>query len=103
VTCPCLPTPSTPAGQAFGNAYQTANNSPPGTYSAQAYDATNFILAAIRAGNTTSTAINSYLASHSYTGMVGTLRFNAKGEINSPAVEAYQVQNGTINPVGLIS
>jgi branched-chain amino acid transport system substrate-binding protein len=103
VTCPCVPTPSTPAGQAFANAYQAANNAPPGNYSAQAYDATNFILAAIRAGNTTSTAINSYLASHSYTGIVGNLKFNTQGEINSPRVEAYQVQNGTITPVGLIS
>lgn len=103
VTCPCLPTPSTPAGQAFASAYQAANNTAPGTYSAQGYDAANFILAAIKAGNTSAKAINSYLASNSYTGVAGPLKFNSQGEINAPQVEAYQVQNGALTPVGLVS
>ncbi|HEX6477188.1 MAG TPA: branched-chain amino acid ABC transporter substrate-binding protein [Acidimicrobiales bacterium] len=103
VTCPCVPTPSTPAGQAFTTAYQSAANTAPGTYSAQGFDAANFILAAIRAGNTSGKAINSYLARHSYNGVLGTLRFNAQGEINAPPVEAYQVQNGSFDPVGVTS
>ncbi len=103
VTCPCVPTPSTPAGQAFASAYQGANNAAPGTYSAQGYDAANLILAAIKAGNTTGKAINSYLATHSYDGVTGTLKFNPQGEISAPQIEAYEVQNGALTPVGVIS
>jgi branched-chain amino acid transport system substrate-binding protein len=103
VTCPCVPTPSTPAGQAFATAYQAANNTAPGTYSSQGYDAANFILAAIRAGNTSGKTINSYLASHSFNGVTGTIKFASNGQITPPQIEAYQVQNGTINPVGVIS
>jgi branched-chain amino acid transport system substrate-binding protein len=103
VTCPCVPTPSTPAGQAFATAYQAAANTAPGTYSAQGFDAANFILAAVRAGNTSGKAINSYLASHSFDGVTGTLKFDSQGEINAPQIEAYQVQNGSLNPTGVIS
>jgi branched-chain amino acid transport system substrate-binding protein len=103
VTCPCVPTPSTPTGQAFASAYQAAYNTAPGTYSAQGYDAANFILAAIKAGNTSGKAINSYLTSHSYSGVTGTIKFDSQGQVTPPAIEAYQVQNGTINPVGVIS
>jgi branched-chain amino acid transport system substrate-binding protein len=103
VTCPCVPTPSTPAGQAFATAYQAANNTAPGTYSAQGYDAANFILAAIKAGNTSGKAINSYLTSHSYSGVTGNIKFDSQGQVTPPAIEAYQVQNGTINPLGVIS
>lgn len=103
VTCSCVPTPSTPAGQAFATAYQSAAGTAPGTYSAQGYDAANFILAAIRAGHTTGKAINSYLARHSYDGVIGTLKFNPQGDINAPPIEAYQVQNGSLDPVGMIS
>lgn len=103
VTCPCVPTPSTPAGQAFASSYQAAANTAPGTYSAQGYDAANFILAAIRAGNTTGKTINSYLSSHSYDGVTGTLKFNSQGEVNAPQIEAYQVQNGSLNPMGVVS
>jgi branched-chain amino acid transport system substrate-binding protein len=103
VTCPCVPTPSTPEGQAFASAYQASTNAAPGTYSAQGYDSANFILAAIRAGNTSGKAIDSYLASHSYVGVTGTLKFNSQGEVSAPQVEAYQVQNGALNPTGVIS
>ncbi len=103
VTCLCVPTPSTPAGQAFAAAYKSSADTTPGAYSAQGYDAANFILAAVRAGNTSGKAIDSYLASHSYDGVTGTLKFNSRGEIKVPQIEAYQVQNGSLDPAGVIS
>ena len=103
VTCPCIPTPSTPEGQAFAAAYQSASGAAPGTYSSQGYDAANFILAAIRAGNTSGKAINSYLASHTLNGVTGTIKFASNGQITPPEIEAYQVQNGSINPLGVVS
>ena len=51
VTCPCLPPDQAPE---FAAAYKKAYNSDPATYSAEAYDAANVFLAAIKAGKTSS-------------------------------------------------
>ena len=50
------------------SAYRAAYGTPPAIYSGEAYDATNFVLAAIKSGATTPSAINTYLASNSWTG-----------------------------------
>lgn len=102
ITCPCVPTPSTPSGQAFAAAYQAAYHAAPGTYSTQGYDSANMILAAIRAGNRSGKAIDSYLASHSYDGVNGMIKFDSRGEITAPQIDMYQVQNGSIASLGVV-
>ena len=74
--------------------------STPGLYSVEAFDAANIFLAAIKAGNTTRSAIQTYLGTVNYQGLAKTYSFTSTGELaGSAIVYAYQVKNGVI--VGL--
>jgi branched-chain amino acid transport system substrate-binding protein len=68
----------------------------PAIYSAEAYDATNFVLAAIKAGNTTPTAINDYLSSNSFQGVTKTINFLPDGNVSVGTIYMYKVENGKI-------
>ncbi|HWG73663.1 MAG TPA: branched-chain amino acid ABC transporter substrate-binding protein [Acidimicrobiales bacterium] len=103
VTCPCGDVTGTTAGQAFTSAYQAAFHVAPGTYSAEGYDAANIILTAISGGSTTASAINSYLASHTFPGITKTVKFDASGDISGGGIYAYQVKAGSIVSLGLVS
>ena len=102
-TCACGDVSGTPAGAAFVKAYQSAFNTAPGTYSAEGYDAANVILAAIKAGNTTSTAINSYINSHSYSGITKTITFTSTGDIQGGGIYVYQTSGTGFKSLGLVS
>ena len=102
-TCACGDVSATAAGQAFTTAYQAKFKTAPGTYSAEGYDAANVILAAIKAGNTTSTAINSYISSHSYQGITKTIAFTSTGDINGGAIYVYQAGTSAFKSLGLVS
>jgi branched-chain amino acid transport system substrate-binding protein len=68
----------------------------PGTYSAEAFDATNVLLQAIDAGKTTSKDINDYLSTVSYQGLAKTVKFDAKGEVASNTIHVYEVKGGKV-------
>ncbi|HET9691586.1 MAG TPA: branched-chain amino acid ABC transporter substrate-binding protein [Acidimicrobiales bacterium] len=89
-----------PNGAAFTAAYTKAFGQGPEIYSAEAYDATNFILAAIKAGNTTGPAINTYLHNNTYQGITKTLKFQANGNVTSASIYIYKVENGKIVEIG---
>jgi branched-chain amino acid transport system substrate-binding protein len=93
VTCPCLPPDKAPE---FAAAYKKAYNSDPATYSAEAYDAANVFLAAIKAGKTSSADMNSFIASYDQQGVTKEVKFDAKGEPASVSVWAYKVTGGKI-------
>lgn len=95
VTCPCLPPDQAPE---FAAAYKKAYNSDPATYSAEAYDAANVFLAAIKAGKTTSADINAFIASYDQKGVTKQVKFDAKGEPADIHVWAYKVTGGKIVP-----
>lgn len=103
LSCACEDTTASSAAQAFNAAYMKAYGTPPQTYSGEAYDATNFILAAIKSGATTKTAINSYLASNQWVGVTKTLKFLPNGNVSGGTVYMYQVKNGAIVQVGTTS
>ena len=96
MTCPCGDITTNPAAAAFVSDYTALAGSPPGTYSAEAFDATNVILQAIAAGKTTSKDINDYLATVSYTGLTKTLKFDAKGEVAANTIYVYEVKGGKV-------
>lgn len=96
LTCACADETSNPAAQSFVTAYKQMFGAPPAIYSAEAYDAANFVLAAIKSGATTSSAINSYLASNSYTGITKTIKFLPNGNVSGGTIYVYQVKNGAI-------
>ncbi|MHB1486155.1 MAG: branched-chain amino acid ABC transporter substrate-binding protein [Acidimicrobiales bacterium] len=103
VTCACRDVSGSAAGKAFDTAYQSAFNTAAGTYSAEGYDAANVILTAIGAGNTSSLAINNYLASHTFNGITKTIKFDPNGDISGAVIYVYEVQNGTINFLGSVA
>jgi branched-chain amino acid transport system substrate-binding protein len=95
VTCPCLPPDKAPE---FAAAYKKAYNSDPATYSAEAYDAANVFLAAIKAGKTSSADMTAFIGSYTAQGVTKNVKFDAKGEPAEVTVWAYKVTGGKIVP-----
>jgi branched-chain amino acid transport system substrate-binding protein len=93
VTCPCLPPDQAPD---FATAYKKAYNSDPATYSAEAYDAANVFLAAIKAGKTSSKDMMDFISSYDQKGVTKQVKFDAKGEPAEVTVWAYKVEGGKI-------
>ena len=100
LSCACEDTSAASNAAAFNTAYQAAYGTPPAIYSGEGYDATNFLLAAIKAGNTTPAAINNYLKTNSWTGVTKTLKFEPDGNVVGGTVYIYQVKNGKIVQIG---
>ena len=93
---------SNPHAGTFVADYKALNNADPGTYSAECYDTTNMLLAAIDSGKTTSKAINDWLAANSYTGITSTIKFDTYGEVTPPSIYLYEVKNGAIAYDGVV-
>ena len=103
LSCACADVTSVPAAASFVSAYQSAFGGAPAIYSAEGYDATNFVLAAIKSGATTAVAINNYLASNTYTGVTKTIKFLPTGDIAGGTIYVYQVKSGKIVQIGTTS
>ncbi|HMC53034.1 MAG TPA: branched-chain amino acid ABC transporter substrate-binding protein [Acidimicrobiales bacterium] len=102
LTCACSDVTTDPKATDFVTAFKAEFNSPPAIYSAEAYDVTNFILAAVDSGATTASAINNYLSTSSYTGLTKTLKFDSKGEITGGSIYEYQVKSLKITELGVV-
>lgn len=103
LSCACADETQNAAAQSFVTAYKAMFNTPPQIYSAEAYDATNFLLAAIKSGATTPVAINNYLANNSYQGITKTLKFLPDGNVAGGTVYMYKVESGKIVQIGTTS
>lgn len=103
VSCPCVDPAQDRSAASFVRAYKSTFHATPGVYAAEAYDAANFVLAAIEAGDTTPVAINDYLGSHSYNGVTKTIRFLPDGNIAGGNVYVSKIEHGRIMPVGTTS
>lgn len=89
----------------FASAYRAAYGSAPGAYSANAYDAMNIVLTAVKEAinanggklptNPTSfrEAVRSNVASISYNGAIGHTTFDSNGDTTNKILTLYQVQN----------
>jgi branched-chain amino acid transport system substrate-binding protein len=100
-TCPCAdPTKAA----SFFTAYKAAFNQDAGTYSAEAYDVANAIIAAMKSlgADVTRQALVSAVASVNYTGVTKTVAFGSNHELKTTAVYLYQVKNGNIDYLGPI-
>ena len=103
LSCPCADATKLPAAQSFVSAYQAAFSTPPEIYSGEAYDATNFVLAAIKSGATTPGAINTYLADNSWSGVTKVVKFQPDGNVVGGTIYVYQVKGGQIVQIGTTS
>jgi branched-chain amino acid transport system substrate-binding protein len=74
----------------------------PGVYTTESYDAANFFLDAIKAGNTTRASINKYVSTKSHKGLSKTLKFDAEGEVSGADVNGFIVKNGKLVLLGAI-
>ena len=74
----------------------------PGVYTTESFDAANFFLEAIKAGNTDRASINKYVSTKSSKGLSKTLKFDADGEVSGADVNGFIIKNGKIVLLGAI-
>ncbi|MFM6841528.1 MAG: branched-chain amino acid ABC transporter substrate-binding protein [Candidatus Planktophila sp.] len=74
----------------------------PGVYTTESYDAANFFLEAIKAGNKDRASINKYISTKSSKGLSKTLKFDSTGEVSGVDVNGFVVKNGKIVLLGPI-
>lgn len=83
------------SGLVFADAYQAAFGQPPPAWSAEAFDATNFVLAALSAH---AGSVAAYLRTGRWVGVGATLSFGSDGDELDPPVFVAQVRNGSLAP-----
>jgi branched-chain amino acid transport system substrate-binding protein len=85
------------ADQTFVSQYTAKWGMAPELYSGEAYDATNQFLAAISAGNFTRSAINHYISTVPYKGLLETYAYGSTGELlGTPVIYIHKVVNNQI-------
>ena len=81
-------------------------NTPPSTYSPEAYDATNALLTAIKnagAGTPTRASVWDAVNKVDYKGITTEVKFQPNGEVEAQVINLYQQKNGKIRLVGNIT
>ncbi|MEU8261389.1 branched-chain amino acid ABC transporter substrate-binding protein [Micromonospora sp. NPDC048999] len=98
-TCPCLP--ASEVKGTFPADYKALIGVDPGTYSDNAYDAANILLAGIKDGKRSRADLLAFVKGYTGEGVVGSYKFTDTGELDPSAVQiwAYEVKNGEIVPV----
>ena len=105
--CGCLDATTAPSAAAFSKAYTAKFNTPPSTYSPEAFDATNAMIFAIsvaqKAGAVTRAAVETAVNALDYTGITTTVKFTPTGEVAQATVNLYEQKAGAIVLLGDIS
>ncbi len=105
LTCACGDANSDPKAASFVTAYKALNGAAPGTYSGEAYDATNALIQVLKGlgSKPTASAVVDAYKKVDYTGLTKTIKFTSSGEVEGDAVYMYKVENGKRVVLGLIS
>ena len=105
-SCGCLDATVAPQAKAFNDAYTKMFNTPPSTYSPEAYDATNALLTAIKdaasSGNATRQSVWDAVNKVDYKGITTEVKFQPNGEVEAQVINLYQQKAGKILLVGNI-
>jgi len=102
LACPCnVPVSATGPLASFQQRYKAAFGIDASIYAAEGYDAATLFLNALKAGSTTSDAINTWLAGATLDGMSKKIAFRQNGEPDTSTVFISQVKNGTISQLGV--
>ncbi|WP_375504339.1 branched-chain amino acid ABC transporter substrate-binding protein [uncultured Jatrophihabitans sp.] len=105
--CGCLDATTAPAAAAFNKAYTAKFNTPPSTYSPEAYDATNALIAAIKAASSSGTptrqSVEAAVNSLNFQGITTTVKFQQNGEVAQATVNLYEQKAGKIVLLGDIT
>jgi len=105
LTCACGGPPAAGGVGAdqFAADYKSKFSTDPGTYSAEAYDSTNLIIAAMKGGATTRQAITDAVKKTSaFPGVTHSITFDSAGEGGTGEIFMHQVKTGKIALLGLI-
>jgi branched-chain amino acid transport system substrate-binding protein len=103
VACPCaVPGPSVVQGKLkkFYDDYRAKFHEDPAVYATEGYDGATAFINAIKAGNTTSEAINNYLATEKFEGVAKQVSFRPTGDVASDEIFIHQVKNGKLELLG---
>ena len=109
LSCGCQDATVAPESKAFTEAYTAKFNTPPSTYSPEAYDATNIIIQAIKtakeAGEVTRAAVNDAVNKTDYKGITAQIKFAENGDLppGEGTVNLFQVKGGKIVSLGDIT
>ncbi|MEO8888100.1 MAG: branched-chain amino acid ABC transporter substrate-binding protein [Jatrophihabitantaceae bacterium] len=107
MTCGCQDATIAPSAKAFTAAYTTKFNSPPSTYSPEAYDAANLLIDSIsKAGSSvTRTSVLDALNKEDFQGITAQIQFQADGEVlaKNLIVNLFQQKAGVIKGLGNIN
>jgi len=107
--CGCLDATTAPAAAAFNTAYTAKFNTPPSTYSPEAFDATNAMIDAIKTaagkGTVTRQAVESAISALDYKGITTAIKFAPNGEVEAKnlIVNLFQQKKGVIVGLGDIT
>jgi len=71
------------------------NGEEPGSYSAEAYDATKVFLDGIAAGVTTREAMQDFITDYDEQGVTKEIKFDDTGEVATQTIYVYKVENGS--------
>jgi len=104
-SCGCLDATVAPQAKDFNDAYVKAFNTPPSTYSPEAYDATNALLTAIKAAGASPTRKSVWDAVNAldYKGITTQIKFESNGEVSAQVINLYQQKAGKIDLLGDIT
>jgi branched-chain amino acid transport system substrate-binding protein len=102
LACPCnIPFGATTGALAdFTTRYKASANADPAIYSTEGYDAATLFVDAVKAGNTTAEAINTYVSGATLDGVSKKIAFKPNGEPDVNAIFIYQVKNGALTLLG---
>jgi branched-chain amino acid transport system substrate-binding protein len=108
LSCACAELATTGAAATFASGFKALAGFSAGTYSGEAYDATNAIISVMKQLATsgqkiTRSAIVTGLTSVDYQGLTKTVKFTTGGNIAGTAVYVNKVENGVIDQLGLVS
>jgi branched-chain amino acid transport system substrate-binding protein len=105
LTCACGDANSDPKAATFVKDYTTLNGAAPGTYSGEAYDATNALIQVLKGlgAKPTASAVVDAFKKVDFKGLTKQIKFTDTGEVEGNAVYIYQVKNGKRVVLGLVS
>jgi branched-chain amino acid transport system substrate-binding protein len=98
-TCPCIPGELM---KTFSDAYQSAFNAAPGTYSVEGYDATTVLLSGIDKGNADRAKLLNWVTNYDAPGLSKHFKWDSTGELSGSIVFGYKVDSGKIVSIGKI-
>ncbi len=105
-SCGCQDATTAPEAKAFNTAYTAKFNTPPSTYSPEAFDATNAMIEAIKAaaakGDPTRKSVEDAINALDYKGITTQVKFAPNGEAAAATVNLYTQKDGKIVELGNI-